>query len=99
MGFEYKIVTKLSSEQYESICDLLERHAYFGKKYCYNGEELFEFRRPDNPGKMPNIFITFEADGIYVCQNGSSFIWTDLDDLKKYLDEYAIQYKILDYSD
>lgn len=48
---------------------------------------------------MPNISIIFEEDGIYICQYGSSYVWTDLDALKSYLENELIEYEIIDYQE
>lgn len=99
MGFEYKIITKLTEEQENDLSKLFTGNVFFHKRYAYEGHDFFEFRKPSNPGKLPNIMIAFETDGIYICQYGTSHLWTDLEEIKGYLDENQITFKILDYSD
>jgi hypothetical protein len=41
----------------------------------------------------------FEKDGIYVCQYNSTYIWTDLNELKNYIQNEKIEYEILDYQE
>lgn len=99
MGFEYKIKTKLTDKQTSEIQDLLESFALFEKKYEYAHQLFWDFRHKENTGKMPNMSIIFEEDGIYICQYGSSYMWTDLNELKSYMEKEHIAYDILDYQD
>ncbi|MBK8805726.1 MAG: hypothetical protein IPO21_03350 [Bacteroidales bacterium] len=99
MGFEYKIKTTITACQTKDIHVLLEQNVYFERKYHFDNNEFWDFRHPENPGKIPNATIIFEPDGIYICQYGSSFLWTYFDALKNYLDIEKIEFKILDYSD
>jgi len=99
MGFEYKLKTKLTDKQTIEIQGLLVDNKTFDKKYKFDGKEFWDFRRADNNGKMPNINIVFEEDGIYICQYGSSYLWTDIENLKDYIDNEKIEYKIIDYQD
>lgn len=99
MGFEYKLKTKLTDKQTAVIQGLLVNSITFDKKYKFDGKEFWDFRRAENNGKMPNINIVFEEDGIYICQYGSSYLWTDIENLKDYIDSEKIEYKIIDYQD
>ena len=99
MGFEYKLKTILTDKQTNEIQDLLVDSITFDKKYKYDGKEFWDFKRPENNGKMPNINIVFEEDGIYICQYGSSYLWTDIEYLKDYIENEKIEYKIIDYQD
>lgn len=99
MGYEYKIIAKFTEKQVAEIQDLLLNSKTFDKQYEFENNIFLDFRRPGNSGKIPNISIIFENDGIYICQYGSSYLWTDLDQLKYYIEEENIEYKIIDYSD
>lgn len=99
MGFEYKLKTKLTNQQTAEIQDLLENLAIFEKKYEYAHQLFWDFRYSENTGKIPNISIIFEKDGIYICQWSSSYIWTDLQELKNYLEKEQIAYDLIDYQE
>lgn len=99
MGFEYKIKTNLSEKIKTEIQCLLENNKMFDKKYEFEGKMFWDFRQTDNNGVMPNMSITFENDGIYICQNSSSYLWVDLEALKHYFDIENIKYEIVDYQD
>jgi hypothetical protein len=99
MGFEYKLKTKLTDKQTTEIQGLLIDSITFDKKHKFDGKEFWDYKRADNIGKMPSINIIFEEDGIYICQYGSSYLWTDIEKLKDYLDNEKIEYKIIDYQD
>lgn len=99
MGFEYKLKTKLTDQQTAEIQDLLENSALFEKKQEYAHQLFWDFRHVENMGKIPNMSIIFEEDGIYICQWGSSYVWTDLDELKNYIEKEQINYEIIDYQD
>jgi len=99
MGYEYKIIAKFTENQVSEIRDLLVNSKTFEKQYEFENNTFLDFRRPENSGKIPNISIIFENDGIYICQYGSSYLWTDLDQLKDYIENENIEYEIIDYSD
>ncbi|WP_160137601.1 hypothetical protein [Chryseobacterium sp. c4a] len=99
MGFEYKLKTKLTHQQTTEIQDLLENAVLFEKKYEYAHQLFWDFRHVENTGKMPNISIIFEEDGIYICQYGSSYMWKDLDELKNYIEKEQIACEIIDYQE
>ncbi len=99
MGYEYKIVTKLTEKQIAEIQDLLVTNIIFDKKYEFNSKMFWDFRQPENNGEMPNISIIFENDGIYVCQYSSSYLWNHLGDLKNYIETQKIKFKLIDYQD
>ena len=99
MGFEYKLRTKLTNKQTNEIQDILVDNITFDKKYKFDNREFWEFRKAENNGKLPNINIVFENDGIYICQYGSSYLWTDLDKLKDYIERNKIEYEIIDYQE
>ncbi|MDN3692657.1 hypothetical protein QWZ06_10395 [Chryseobacterium tructae] len=99
MGLEYKLKAKLTEQQTADIQDLLENAVLFEKKYEHAHQLFWDFRHAENTGEMPNISIIFEEDGIYICQYGSSYVWTDLDELKNYIEKEQIAYKIIDYQD
>lgn len=99
MGFEYKIEADFTAGQLQEITDLLERNPYFEKKYNFQGKENRQFRHPENKAEMPNLIIIFEIDGIYICQFGTSYLWTWLEVLKSYLDSNEITYIIIDYQE
>lgn len=99
MGFEYKLKTKLTDQQTAEIQHLLENSVLFEKKYEYAHQLFWDFRYAENTGKLPNMSIIFEEDGIYICQWSSSYVWTDLDELKNYIKKEQIAYEIIDYQD
>lgn len=99
MGYEYKIIAKFTKKQVAEIRYLLVNSKTFEKQYEFENNIFLDFRRPENIGKIPNISIIFENDGIYICQWGSSYLWTDLDQLKNYIEDENIEYRIIDYSD
>ena len=99
MGYEYKLKTKLTDKQTSEIQFLLVDNITFDKKYEFDNKEFWEFRRTENKGKLPNINIVFENDGIYICQWGSSYLWTDLDKLKDYIESNKIEYELIDYQE
>lgn len=99
MGFEYKLKTKLTDRQITEIENLLESAHLFDKKYEFENKLFRDFRHAENKGKIPNISIIFENDGIYICQYSSSYLWTDLDELKNYMEKEHIQYETIDYQD
>lgn len=99
MGFEYKLKTKLTDRQTAEIQELLESSVLFEKKYEYAHQLFRDFRHAENTGKIPNISIIFEEDGIYICQYSSSYVWTDLEELKNYIETESIEYKLIDYQD
>jgi hypothetical protein len=99
MGFEYKLIARITDKQVTEIQHLLENSELFDKKYEFDDKKFWDFRYPENSGKMPNISIIFENEGIYICQWCSSYLWKDLDNLKKYIENENIEYKIIDYQD
>lgn len=99
MGYEYKIAAKLTDKQVADIQDILVKSRFFDQKNEFTHKVFWDFRHPDNKGKMPNIHIVFENDGIYVCQNSAPYIWTDLVGLKEYLDKEIADYTIIDYDE
>ena len=99
MGYEYKIVAKLTENQIAEIKNLLISNIMFDKKYEFDSKMFWDFRHSENRGKMPNISVVFENDGIYICQYGSSYLWTYLDKLKDYILNEKIEIKIIDYQD
>lgn len=99
MGFEYKLKTKLTDQQTAEIQDLLEKSVLFEKKYEYGHQLFWDFRHAENTGKIPNISIIFEEDGIYICQWSSSYLWKDLEELKNYLVKEHIEYDLIDYQE
>lgn len=99
MGFEYKLKTKLTDQQTTEIQNLLESSALFEKKYEYAHQLFWDFRHAENLGKIPNISIMFEEDGIYICQWSSSYVWKDLDELKNYIENKQIEYGLIDYQE
>lgn len=99
MGFEYKIVTKFTESQTKDIFTLLEHTTNFDKKYIFDNKLFWDFRHRENKAKMPDLTLTIEKDGIYICQNSSSYIWTDLDTLKNFIEKENIEHKVIDYSE
>ena len=99
MGHEYKLLMQPTLAQHKALVTLLESHSFFHRRYHYAGQEIREFRHPDNHGKMPNLCVIFEPDGLYICQNGAPYPWQHLGALKSYLAQVAIAYSVLDYNE
>ncbi|OCA79838.1 hypothetical protein BBH99_05170 [Chryseobacterium contaminans] len=99
MGFEYKLKAKFTDKQTSEIQNLLGNSDLFEKKHEYAHQLFWDFRYAENTGKIPNISIIFEKDGIYICQWGSSYAWTDLDELKNYIENEQIEYELIDYQE
>ncbi|MGI4872421.1 MAG: hypothetical protein ACRYFX_14735 [Janthinobacterium lividum] len=78
MGHEYKLVTTLTTAQQEALSGLLESLPSYYWKYSHAGQEIREFRRPENLGEMPDFWVIFELDGLYVCKNDAPNIWQNL---------------------
>ena len=97
MGFEYRIIVKFTRKQLSEIEELLSTQKTFDKKCQLGNSEFMEFKKPDNLGKMPNVSLSFERDGIYVCQHGTDNLWESLDALKAFLKKEELTYKIYDY--
>lgn len=99
MGFEYKIITKLNQKQISEVQQLLEQNNIFDKKYEFDNKLFWDFRKPDNTGKMPNISVAFESDGIYICRHEGGFVWKNLENVKTYMESENVSYEILDYQE
>lgn len=99
MGFEYKIIAKLTKKQVSDIQYLLEENKEFDKKYVFDNKTYWDFRQLDNKGKMPNSSICFESDGIYICRYDGSDLWRNLKELKEYINRENIRYTLLDYQE
>ncbi|GAB1858353.1 hypothetical protein MHTCC0001_31900 [Flavobacteriaceae bacterium MHTCC 0001] len=97
MGFEYKIKTNLTSRNNAEIQMLLEKKITFEGTYEFQGQLFWNFRKNKNKGEMPNVSILFEKDGIYILQYSSSYLWTELEELKHYLEKENITYHIIDH--
>ena len=54
MGFEYKIKATLTQTHIAKIENLLQKIDYFERKYWVEDKLFYDFRHPDNVGKMPN---------------------------------------------
>ncbi|GAA0718270.1 hypothetical protein GCM10009430_16170 [Aquimarina litoralis] len=99
MGFEYKIITKLHQKQISEVQQLLEQNHIFDKKYEFDNKLFWDFRKPGNKGKMPNISVAFESDGIYICRHEGGFVWKNLENVKTYMESENVSYEILDYQE
>lgn len=99
MGFEFKIIAKLTYRQTAEIQNALFGNSLFNKLELLDGKQFWNFRKPINNGKLPNLTIAFEEDGIYVCQYESSNLWSNLDKLKEYFENHKITYEIVDYQE
>ncbi len=99
MGFEYKIIAKFTEKEISEIKYVLETSKDFDKKYEFNTKVFWDFRQLDNKGKMPNISVCFEKDGIYVCRYDTIEVWENLQELKEYIEHKNIRYTIFDYQE
>lgn len=97
MGYEYKIMTKLTDRQLSEVQGLLMDNNTFDNKYEFNNEIWWEFRQPANSGKMPNCSVVFQDDGIYICQYLSPYLWESLDNLKDYMENNIVEFTLMSY--
>lgn len=84
MGFEYRVLTTLSNQQYQEIENILEQHALFDKKYSLEHVQYWDFRHRENKHGMPDFTIAFEDNGLYICKHTNPNLWHDLTELKDY---------------
>lgn len=66
MGNEYRIICSVSDAEAKRI---LEATAYFAG---LDSMGFHEYRKPTNPGKMPDAYSRRESYGFYFCDNGSA---------------------------
>ena len=67
MGIEYKLNFPLSDiRDIQRLLTLISSFSRFEPN-----AEMCEFRNSDNLGEIPNVFVKIEADGLYLCNNGS----------------------------
>lgn len=97
MGFEYKIIISLATEQVHSIYQYFEDHTDFKRTKDQFGNECLEFKSSENTGRMPNTYVVLEPDGICICQNSSSYLWKNIEGLRHYLATNMLDYTIMDY--
>lgn len=100
MGYEYKIIVDLTPNQSLKLQNLILKQPLFSRK-PYKENDFIEFRSSDNNNSdwMPNLYLLFETDGIYICNNSIAPIWHDLQLIKDYLESHDLSYRIIDYSD
>jgi hypothetical protein len=70
MGTEYTIRSEraVDPQRLESLLRSLPLFAGFEPTFA-----TYDFREPDNPGRMPNVSVKLEADGsVYVCDYGGA---------------------------
>ncbi len=96
MGFEYTIKLKLDNRQTNEVNDLLININSFDKKYEFNSKTFWDFRLSDNFSTIPDTSLTLDNDGIYICQNISSYIWAELEILKSYFEKNYIEYEVIE---
>ena len=100
MGYEFKIVTRLSDFQKNEIENIFINHRFYFNKHRFNDEDIWDFKDLDtNPGEMPNFTIIFENDGLYVLKNDTDNIWKDLDELNDYFQNNRIDIMVKDYEE
>ncbi len=100
MGFEYKILVDLTPQQSLELQYLILEHPHFRRK-PYQENDFFEFRHPDhdNPDWMPNLKLLFEHDGIYICRYDHPELWRNLQLIQTYLQQHALVFTEVDYSE
>jgi len=100
MSYEYKILVNLTPQQSLELQNLILKQPNFSRK-PYLENDFIELRYPENsnPKELPTLYLLFETDGIYICNNSISSIWNDLQTIKSYLKEHHLSYSIFDYSD
>ena len=96
MGYEYKITVKLSEKQKEKVKSLLMKSNLFNKIYQRQDIQYLDFRIPENEGIMPCLTISFSEEGLYVLQNGSSYLWQYLVEIQEYFENNNILYKTIE---
>ncbi|WP_103070101.1 hypothetical protein [Aquimarina sediminis] len=99
MGFEYKIIAEFSEKHICEIQSLLEAKKEFDKKHVFDTIMFWDFRLSNNKGKIPNISISFENAGVYICRYDTSNLWENLQDLKEFIAYENIKYTVLDYQE
>ncbi|OON68083.1 hypothetical protein B0919_15605 [Hymenobacter sp. CRA2] len=66
MGYEYKVICTIGDEEAKQV---LESVAYFSR---LDGTGFHEYRKPTNPGTMPDARSSREPYGFYFCDNGGA---------------------------
>jgi len=96
MGYEFKILVELSERERGRIALLLRRKEHFRGEVDLEHVHFFEFSTRVQMTRMPDTSLSFEADGIYVCQYSGSDVWHGLDDLKDELTELGKKIEVLE---
>ena len=85
MGHEFLINVKLTSIERQEVARLFKRKAAYYQTNVIDKTEFYEFKNNIFKERMPDLTISFDEKGIYVCKYLKSDLWSDLEDLKSYL--------------
>jgi hypothetical protein len=85
MGVEYQIKVQLTSTEKEELRALLKQKSSFRSTTTIEETEYFQFWIESSAPDWPDIKISFDEEGIYVCKSLSPELWTDLEDIHKFL--------------
>ncbi|NTS43926.1 hypothetical protein HRG84_23805 [Flavisolibacter sp. BT320] len=86
MGYEFLIKVRLSDEDKVEVTKLFNQKPNYSSTVTVDSTEYLEFKNEEGSrSQMPDFTTAFDVEGIYVCQNSINDVWTNLDDLKEYL--------------
>ncbi|RYZ27994.1 MAG: hypothetical protein EOO10_11015 [Chitinophagaceae bacterium] len=85
MGYEFKIRVSLTAEEKKQLTEIFHQKSSYSPGLRTQGNRSYEFMDSGTQSEMPNTIVEFEEYGIYVCQNLSSEVWTDLTNIKEWL--------------
>ena len=94
MGYEFLIKIKLTAEEKSELMNLFKRKSIYSSAVTVDDKEYLEFRNTNFQSQLPDFTTAFNKKGIYVCQNLTTDVWTNLDDLKEYLLKYQKEFNI-----
>jgi hypothetical protein len=85
MGYEFRIRVSLTAEEKKELTEIFNRKSSHSPDLRVQGNRSLELRNSDTQSEMPNTTVEFEEYGIYICQNLSSEVWTDLTNIREWL--------------
>lgn len=67
MALEYKIqVEKQWPILKEKVIQAIKKNPFFHREYIFEGVHWYEFKTKKNKGKMADVGIVLEKDGLYI---------------------------------
>ena len=99
MGFEFKVISNLTANEINDIHLLLDNNELLEKKYEFENKLFWDLKNYESKSDMPDTTITIEQNGIYICQYLSSYLWTNVDNLKNYFEKEVKEFKVDKYED